>query len=53
LIFHGVHDASVPVQFSRDFAAQHPNVRLIELEDDHELVESLPVILPEVERFLA
>ena len=53
LIFHGIHDASVPVQFSRDFAAQHPGARLIELDDDHELVASLPVILPEVERFLA
>jgi pimeloyl-ACP methyl ester carboxylesterase len=52
LIFHGVHDVSVPIEHSREFAASRPNVRLIELDDDHELVRSLPIILPEAEAFL-
>ena len=53
LIFHGVHDPTVPIEYSRRFAAQCPHAQLIELDDDHELVASLPIILPAVERFLA
>lgn len=41
LIFHGVHDDIVPIGCSRDFAAKHPNVRLIELDSDHELLNVL------------
>jgi len=37
LILHGVHDQVVPIQASRDFAAQRPWVRLIELDSDHSL----------------
>lgn len=40
LIFHGVHDDIVPIDYSRAFAASHPNVRLVELESDHELLSS-------------
>lgn len=52
LIFHGVHDDAVPVDHSRRFAAGKRHVRLVELDDDHELTSSLPRILPETDRFL-
>ena len=53
LIFHGRHDDSVPIDHSRQFVASHPNARLVELDDNHELVASLPIILPESEKFFA
>lgn len=37
LILHGIHDQVVPIQASRNFAAQRPWVRLIELDSDHSL----------------
>lgn len=49
LIFHGVHDDVVPVEASRRFAAGKPHVRLVELDDGHDLVASLPAILDEIE----
>jgi len=52
-IFHGVHDEVVEVERSRDFARGRPHVTLTELDDGHELVASLPVLLAETERFLA
>jgi alpha-beta hydrolase superfamily lysophospholipase len=52
LILHGTRDEVVPIERSRRFAAGRPNVRLIELDDGHELVASLPVLLAESERFL-
>lgn len=52
LILHGRADEVVPIAYSRTFAATRPNVRLIELDDGHELVRSLPVLLAESERFL-
>lgn len=52
LIFHGVHDDAVPVGHSRRFAAGKRHVRVIELDDDHELASSLPKILEETDRFL-
>ncbi len=53
LILHGVHDDVVPVEHSRRFATGRPHVELIELDDGHELVASLPRLLLETERFLA
>jgi len=44
LIFHGVRDAMVPVELSRAFAAGHRNVRLQEMDSDHELLNVLPEI---------
>ncbi len=41
LIFHGVHDATVPPQLSREFAGSHPNVQLHLLDSDHELLNVL------------
>ncbi|HUJ57808.1 MAG TPA: YqiA/YcfP family alpha/beta fold hydrolase [Kofleriaceae bacterium] len=53
LILHGRGDDVVPAAQSRQFAAGRPNVRLIELDDGHELVASLPRLLAEAEAFLA
>jgi pimeloyl-ACP methyl ester carboxylesterase len=52
LIFHGVHDPDVPIDISRAFARGKPHVRLIELDDGHDLIASLPRMLGEVDRFL-
>jgi hypothetical protein len=53
LIIHGVRDDVVDVERSRAFAAQRRNVRLVEVDDGHELVASLPRILREADVFLA
>jgi hypothetical protein len=52
LIFHGVHDDVVPIEYSRDFAAKHPSVRLVELDSDHELLNVLDRITSEAVSFL-
>ncbi len=51
-IAHGRADDVVDVELSRAWAAQ-PGVTLRELDDDHQLVSSLPVILPAAWAFLA
>jgi uncharacterized protein len=53
LILHGTGDDVVPIARSREFAKALPNVRLVELDDGHELVASIPTLLAETERFLA
>jgi uncharacterized protein len=53
LILHGTRDDTVPVRHSRIFAAGRSNVRLVELDDGHELVASLPRLLAEAEAFVA
>jgi pimeloyl-ACP methyl ester carboxylesterase len=53
LILHGVADDTVPIEHSRRFAAGRANVELIELDDDHQLVASIPRLLAEADRFLA
>ena len=52
LIVHGIHDDVVPVDHSRRFAAGKPHVRVIEVDDGHELINSLPRILAETDAFL-
>jgi pimeloyl-ACP methyl ester carboxylesterase len=52
LILHGTRDDTVPISRSREFAALHPQVRLVELDDGHELVASLPTLLAETQVFL-
>ena len=52
LVLHGRADQTVPITHSRTFAARS-NVQLIELDDGHELVASLPALLDETARFLA
>ena len=53
LIFHGRQDAVVDLGRSRAFAAGLPHAELMELDDGHELIQSLPVMLPRVAAFLA
>jgi hypothetical protein len=52
LILHGTHDDVVPIDRSRAFAAERPHVRLVELDDGHELVASIPTLLAEADAFL-
>jgi len=52
LIFHGAQDAVVPVEFSRQFAAAHPNVELQMLDSGHELTDVLQVMGEETLLFL-
>lgn len=52
LIVHGLHDDVVPIERSRQFAAGKRQVRLVEVDDGHELVASLPRLLAEADAFL-
>jgi len=53
LIVHGRLDEVVDIELSRTFAAGKRHVRLVELEDRHELTATLPRTLAEAEAFLA
>jgi pimeloyl-ACP methyl ester carboxylesterase len=52
LIFQGRHDALVDATNVERFAATRPNVTLTMLDDDHQLIASLPRIWSEVQPFL-
>ena len=52
LIFQGRGDALVDANDVERFAASRPNVRLTLLDDDHQLMVSLPRIWSEVQPFL-
>lgn len=52
-IVHGRQDDVVDVERSRDFAREKRHVRLVEVDDGHELVASIPRILAEAETFFA
>lgn len=52
LIFHGVSDNVVPLDYSLEFARQHPNARLISIQSGHELTDVLEEIWRESEPFL-
>lgn len=52
LIIHGTRDEAVPIEHSRRFAAGKRHVRLVEVDDVHELVASVPRILAEIDAFL-
>ena len=52
VIVHGIHDDAVPVQRSRAFAQGRPNVKLVEVDDGHELVKSVPIVLAEADALL-
>jgi len=52
-ILHGINDATIPIQHSRDYAAANPDrVGLIELDSDHALSDSLDVIAAHAASFL-
>lgn len=42
LILHGQHDDVVPIAQSQEYAANHPQAQLVELESDHSLNDQLP-----------
>jgi pimeloyl-ACP methyl ester carboxylesterase len=52
LIFHGVHDDTVPIEESRRFAEQHLNAKLREFDSDHELSNVLEPMTAEALAFL-
>jgi len=52
LIFQGLSDASVPYRTVEQFAAARKNVTLSLLDDDHQLINSLPRIWQGMESFL-
>ena len=53
LVFHGLHDETVPVDAARRFARGRPSVRLRLLDDDHGLAASADAIIAESFEFLA
>jgi uncharacterized protein len=52
LIFHGLKDDVVPVEASREYAAAHANVELIEMDSGHELTDVMPEIWESCREFL-
>ena len=52
-IVHGTKDDVVDVDRSRDFVRTKRHARLVEVDDGHELVASIPRILAEAETFFA
>ena len=52
LIIHGIHDDVVPIQVSRDYAKQHSQVELVELNSDHGLNDAKARIWQEIKQFL-
>lgn len=52
LIFHGLRDETVPVRYSQEFAACHPNARLRVFDSGHELTDVIDRIWTESREFL-
>ena len=52
LIFQGLHDASVDYRTVEAFARVRPNVTLSLLDDDHQLIASLPRMWTDIQAFL-
>jgi pimeloyl-ACP methyl ester carboxylesterase len=45
ILIHGKNDDVVPARVSEDFAAAHPQVKLMLVDDDHSLASSLDLII--------
>ena len=52
MIIHGTNDNVVPIKVSRDYAKQHSEVKLIELNSDHGLNDSQEKIWQLIKDFL-
>ncbi len=52
IVVHGTRDDIVPIASSREYAAAHANVELVEVVDDHLLAASLAEIEAIVDEFL-
>ena len=52
LVFHGRNDDVVPVGYSKEFAARHPEVTLRVMESGHELVDVMAEMWVEVREFM-
>jgi pimeloyl-ACP methyl ester carboxylesterase len=52
LVFQGLHDASVDHRTVEAFAKTRPNVTLSLLDDDHQLIASLPRMWTDIRTFL-
>ena len=52
LIFQGLRDAAVDPRMVQRFAALRPHMRLTLLDDDHQLIASLPRIWSDMTLFL-
>ena len=53
LVFQGLSDKSVDPRTVEEFARTRPNVTLSLLEDDHQLIASLPVMWDSIRDFLS
>ena len=53
LIFQGLRDTSVPYRVVEQYAATRGNVTLRLLDDDHQLIASLPAMWTEMQAFLS
>lgn len=51
LILHGIHDDTIPIQASRNYAQNRPWVKLSELDSDHALNNVLPDIWQSIQGF--
>ena len=51
-VIHGTLDSSVPIAFSRRFAATSPLVTLQEIEDDHRMIRSADLVCDAALKFL-
>jgi pimeloyl-ACP methyl ester carboxylesterase len=53
LILHGRRDDLILPELSRQFSRGRPHVRLVELDDGHDMVATRATVLAEIEGFLA
>ena len=53
LIFHGRHDDVVPVAYSEEFGASHPNALLEVVDSGHDLLNALDYMAPRILKFLS
>ncbi len=52
LLIHGRQDEVLPIDGSRRWASGRANVRMIEVDDGHQLTDSIPTILTDIDAFV-